>query len=324
MDEKVREKARNAIKDILETAGFQVSTLEYPYDLAAREDEYLMVLCSDDPAEIRDYAAGNFRLMSEGKEITYRKLLFSLDPGTEPEGCILWGRDEFIRLSGEAALARILSRPLALDLGSGTLTGAQGESVSLPGERKGGPAGGADVPGVTIPHLPIRVKKDAAVQIAKMQGTVALKFMPFWFYSYRSSGEQVYKEHRVPFDAEGDGGLNAINGLKFEVDAKSLVEDAVPAGAEVVSPRITQEEAREKIVSEVAESLTQRIRIKQVSGDAISYEEKVLKPDRRNIEVTVRQVYVPIWQVRGKKIVEVNAFSGEVLSSPMDEGVEIF
>lgn len=320
MDEKVREKARNAIKTILEAAGYEFDTLKDPYDLASRDNDFVMVLCSDDEDEIADFANGNFRLMSGGEEITYRKLLFSLDPGARAEGCTVWGRDEFVRLYGEAALARILSRPFSLAAGEG-----RGATPSVPSPAERGTGGREEVAsGVIIPHLPIRVKKDAAVQIAKMQGTVALKFMPFWFYSYRSSGEQVYKEHRVPFDAEGDGGLNAINGLKFEVDAKSLVEDAVPAGAEVVSPRITQEEAREKIASEVAESLTQRIRIKQVSGDAISYEEKVLKPDKRNIEVTVRQVYIPIWQVRGKKIVEVNAFSGEVLSSPMDEGVEIF
>jgi hypothetical protein len=34
-------------------------------------------------------------------------------------------------------------------------------------------------------------------------------------------------------------------------------------------------------------------------------------------------MYVPVWQVRGKKIVEINAFTGEILSQPMDEGVEI-
>lgn len=322
MDEKVREKARNAIKTIFEAAGYEVDTLKDPYDLASRDNDFVMVLCSDDEDEIVDFANGNFRLMSGGEEITYRKLLFSLDPGAGAEGCTVWGRDEFVRLYGEAALARILSRPFSLAIGEGERRGAAA-SFPSPAERGTGERE-QETSGVIIPHLPIRVKKDAAMQIAKMQGTVALKFMPFWFYSYRSSGEQVYKEHRVPFDAEGDGGLNAINGLKFEVDAKSLVEDSVPAGAEVVSPRITQEEAREKIASEVAESLTQRIRIKQVSGDAISYEEKVLKPDKRNIEVTVRQVYIPIWQVRGKKIVEVNAFSGEVLSSPMDEGVEIF
>ncbi|MDH7511171.1 MAG: hypothetical protein QHH04_09055, partial [Methanolinea sp.] len=307
MDEKVREKARNAIKTILEAAGYEVDRLQDPYDLASRDNDYIMVLCSNDDDEIADFANGTFRLMSGGEEITYRKLLFSLDAGAMAGGCTVWGRDEFVRLYGEAALAGILSRPFSLAIGAGEREGAAPSVASPPG--RGTEKGEEEALGVIIPHLPIRVKKDAAVQIAKMQGTVALKFMPFWFYSYRSSGEQVYKEHRVPFDAEGEGGLNAINGLKFEVDAKSLVEDAIPAGAEVVSPRITQEEAREKIASEVAESLTQRIRIKQVSGDAISYEEKVLKPDRRNIEVTVRQVYVPIWQVRGKKIVEVNAFS---------------
>jgi hypothetical protein len=322
MDEKVREKARNAIKTILEAAGYEVGTLEDPYDLASRDNDFVMVLCSNDEDEIAGFANGNFRLMSGGEEITYRKLLFSLNPSARAEGCTVWGRDEFVRLYGEAALSGILSRPFSLSIGAGEREEAV-PSVPSPAER-GTATGEGETGGVVIPHLPIRVKKDAAVQIAKMQGTVALKFMPFWFYSYRSSGEQVYKEHRVPFDAEGDGGLNAINGLKFEMDAKALVEDPVPAGAEVVSPRITEEEAREKIASEVAESLTQKIRIKQVSGDAISYEEKVLKPDRRNIAVSVRQVYVPIWQVRGKKIVEVNAFSGEVLSSPMDEGVEIF
>jgi len=321
MDEKVREKARNAIKTIFEAAGYDVSTLEDPFDLASQNDKFIMILCSNDPDEIAEFAAGNFRLVSGGKEIEYEKLIFSLDPGIRTDGCIIWGRDEFIRLSGEAALAGILSRPFSLSIGSGRKAGA-GEDVQVPsGEAK---AAQGEEAGIVIPHLPIRIKREAAVQIAKMQGTVALKFMPFWFYSFRSSGEQVYRDHRVPFDAEGQGGLNAINGLKFEADARAVVEESIPAGAEVVSPRITQEEAREKIVSEVTENLTQRIRIKQVSGDAISYEEKVLKPDRRAIDVRLRQVYVPIWQVRGKKIVEVNAFSGEVLSSPMDEGVEIF
>jgi hypothetical protein len=60
-----------------------------------------------------------------------------------------------------------------------------------------------------------------------------------------------------------------------------------------------------------------------VKGDAIFYEEKVIKPDRKNIQLDIMQVYVPVWQVKGKKIVEVNAFTGEILSEPMDEGVEI-
>ncbi|MEM2124081.1 MAG: hypothetical protein QXL43_01945, partial [Methanolinea sp.] len=253
----------------------------------------------------------------------YEKLLFSLAPVTGAQGITVWGRDEFVTLYGEAALARILSRPFSVPLGRAR---GEGKGTAAPAAARGGEeaAEGGGERGIVIPHLPIRVTKNAALQIAKIQGTVALRFMPFWYYTYRSSGEQVYKEHRVPFDAEGEGALNAINGLKFEGEMGSVVEEGIPAGAEVVPPKITQEEAREKILSEVAESLTHRVRIRQVAGDAISYEEKVLRPDRRNIEVNVREVYVPVWQVRGKKIVEVNAFSGEILSVPMDEGVEIF
>ena len=104
---------------------------------------------------------------------------------------------------------------------------------------------------------------------------------------------------------------------------EDVIEEGVPQSAEIVQPHLSKEDAGEKISADVVARLTQTVRIKQVKGVAIFYEEKVLKPDRKNIAVDITQVYVPIWQVRGKKIVEVNAFTGEVLSEPMDEGVEI-
>jgi hypothetical protein len=79
----------------------------------------------------------------------------------------------------------------------------------------------------------------------------------------------------------------------------------------------------EKVVAGVIDALTQKIRIKQVIGDAISYEERVMKPDKKNIALQMQQVYIPIWQVRGKKIVEVNATTGDILAVPMHQGVEI-
>ena len=79
-----------------------------------------------------------------------------------------------------------------------------------------------------------------------------------------------------------------------------------------------------RIVNELIDRLTQKVRIKQEKGDAIFYEEKILKPDKKNITIDAKQVYIPVWQIRGKKIVEVNAFTGELLSEPMDEGVEVF
>lgn len=323
MDEKLREKARNAIKSILEAAGFSVNTLEDPFDLAERDDEYLMVLCSNDPGEIGEYDSGAFRLMKNGEEITYKKLLFSLDPSAGAGNCILWGRDEFIRYAGEAALDAILDRPLALSFSDGSRQQAASKATPARGDVRSA-IQEEEAAGVIISHLPVRVQRQAAEQIAKAQGQASLRFMPYWHYSYQSSGEQVYKDNRIAFDSEGSGGINAINGMRMEADWSAVTEAAVPGSAEVVQPRLTKEAATEKILAEVIESLTRKIRIRQVIGDAISYEEKVMKPDPKNIEIQLQQAYIPVWQVRGRKIVEVNAYTGEVLSEPMDEGVEVF
>jgi hypothetical protein len=178
--------------------------------------------------------------------------------------------------------------------------------------------------GISIPHFPIKLTEQAAIRAAGVQGTAKLRFIPYYLFHYTSSGEQVYKDRRIPFDADGWSSLNAINGIKIDLDGKQVEETEIPGGAEVCNPHIRKEEASERMVNELIERLTQKVRIKQEKGDAIFYEEKILKPDKKNITVDTKQVYIPVWQIRGKKIVEVNAFTGELLSEPMDEGVEVF
>jgi hypothetical protein len=315
MDGKLREKAGNAVKAILETAGFEVQDVEAPLDFSAmREGEVLLVICSNNPSEIEEFDKTKYCLKMEQEELDCKKLLFTLDDTARTENCIRWGPNEFVRYAGEAALARVLERTLSLSF-------AGARDPAPPAVERG--AAPEVSSGITLPHLPIKVSRQAAEQIAGIQGSLSLRFMPHWLYRYQSSGEQVYKDHRIPFDSEGSGAINAINGLRVAVEDSDVAESEIPAGSEVVKPHITKEDAAERIAKELIDQLTQKVRIKQVKGDAIFYEEKVIKPDRKNIGIDIHQIYVPVWQVRGKKIVEVNAFSGEVLSEPMDEGVEI-
>ncbi len=315
MEGKLRENAVNAVKSILEAAGFEVSDVEAPVDFSAmRDSEVLLVLCSNNKAEIEDFDKTRFSLKVGDEELLCKKLLFTLDESIRTENSIVWGVKEFVRYAGEADLARILDRTLSLSFVAARETAgavAQQEAPAVTGS------------GITIPHLPIKVNKQAAEQIAGVQGNATLRFMPHWFYHYLSSGEQVYKEHRVSFESDGSGAMNAINGLKIDSGGGTAEEKEIPPGSDVVKPHISKEDAAERIYSELIEQLTQKVRIKQVKGDAIFYEEKVIKPDRKNIQLDIMQVYVPVWQVKGKKIVEVNAFTGEILSEPMDEGVEI-
>jgi len=315
----MREKAKNAMRLILEAARFEVEEVDDPLDLSAvREGVCLLVLCSNEKDMIGQFDKTNYSLMIDDHEMNCKKLLFSIDKDIATENCIQWGVDEFVRYTGEAVLADVLNRELALDL---TPSKGRKSPVSPPVASA---ATSPDTSGVSIPHFPIKLTEQAAIRAAGVQGTAKLRFIPYYLFHYTSTGEQVYKDRRIPFDADGWSALNAINGIKVELDGKLVEETDVPGNAEVCNPHMKKDEAAERMVNDLIERLTQKVRIKQEKGDAIFYEEKILKPDRKNITVDTQQVYVPVWQIRGKKIVEVNAFTGELLSEPMDEGVEVF
>ena len=321
MEHDMREKAKNAMRLILEAARFEVEEVDDPLDLSAvRDGTCLLVLCSNNSDLIGQFDKTNYSLMIDDHEMSCKKLLFSIDKDIVTENCIQWGVDEFVRYTGEAVLADILDRELALDLTSskgkkGTISSASSEKDTKQKEEHSG---------IILPHFPIKITEQAAVRIGGVQGTAKLRFIPYFLFHYTSTGEQVYKDRRIPFDADGWGAINAINGIKIELDGKQVEEKEIPKGAEVSDPHIRKEEATDRIVTELIDRLTQKVRIKQEKGDAIFYEEKILKPDKKNISVDTKQVYIPVWQIRGKKIVEINAFTGELLSEPMDEGVEIF
>lgn len=312
----MREKAKNAMRLILEAARFEVEEVDEPLDLSAvRDGVCILVLCSNDRALIGQFDKTNYSLMIADHEMTCKKLLFTLDKEVTTDNCIQWGVDEFVRYTGEAVLADIVSRELALDL---TPTKAKKAAVAV------AEAAEEEASGISLPHFPIKLTEQAAIRTGGVQGTARLRFIPYFLFHYTSSGEQVYKDRRIPFDADGWGAINAINGIKIDLDGKLVEDKEIPGGAEVCDPHIRKDEATERITNELIDRLTQKVRIKQEKGDAIFYEEKILKPDRKNITIDAKQVYIPVWQIRGKKIVEVNAFTGELLSEPMDEGVEVF
>jgi hypothetical protein len=319
MEHDMREKAKNAMRLILEAARYEVEEVDEPLDLSAvRDGTCLLVLCSNDGNLIGQFDKTNYSLMIDDHEMSCKKLLFSLEKEIPTENCIQWGVDDFVRYTGEAVLADILDRELALDLTPAKAKKAAVSAAAPLAAKEEEPSG------ITLPHLPIKITEQAAIRTAGVQGTAKLRFIPYFLFHYTSSGEQVYKDRRIPFDADGWGAINAINGIKIDLDEKMVEEKEIPGGADVCDGHIRKDEASERIVNELIERLTQKVRIKQEKGDAIFYEEKVLKPDRKNITIDAKQIYIPVWQIRGKKIVEVNAFTGELLSEPMDEGCEVF
>ncbi|MDK2916491.1 MAG: hypothetical protein PWR25_1048 [Euryarchaeota archaeon] len=328
MESGTREKARNVLKRILAAASYDVEEVGDPLDLSAvGSEDALVVLCSDDPEMIENFDSMIYRLRTGEDDWVCRKLLFTLDPAVRTEDCIRWGPEEFIHYAGRAALAEVLGQSLILDLPQPTRAVRRGEIAASPAVVKNAvkeTVKEEPQEGPELPHLPVQVSEKRACGISGIHGTAKCRFIPYWSYRYVSTGEREVKDRLVSFDAEGSGAINAINGLKMEINPDDIERGPIPFGSEIVSTRLVREDVEERLVRDVIDRLTQRVRFRYEKGDAIFYEEKTLKPDRSNITVDLETVYVPVWQVRGGgKIVEVNGFTGEVLSVPMDEGVEL-
>jgi hypothetical protein len=244
-----------------------------------------------------------------------KKLIFTLEEGISVENSILWGVREFVRFAGEAVLADMLQRELALDLER--MKSRQPEMAETGETTAPAPAAEPEPAeaGISIPHFPVKINVQTAIRTAGIQGAAKLRFIPYWLFHYTSTGEQVYRDRRIPFDADGWGAINAINGIRIELDSSQVETGEVSGSAEVVDPHIAKEDAREKIVQELMDRLTQRVRIKQEKGDAIFYEEKILKPDRKNITVDFQQVFIPVWQIRARRLRKLMPFPVSFLPS---------
>jgi hypothetical protein len=315
MDTGMRNRGRDAMRRILEAASYTVQDMEDPLALSALgRDECVIVLISDDATEIEQFDGMNFRLQDDDRHVTCKKLLVALADGMKTKSCIVWGRDEFVRYAGAAALASITGQGLRVTLEAPDSQQPGTEGLASGTEAETGP---------DIMHLPIKIDPARAVRIAGIEGAAKLRFIPHWRYHLVSNGEKIFKDKLISFEADTWGAINAVNGMEMEMPMDSAEVSGVPADAEIVHPRNEKKEAEEKIVVGVIDKLTQRLRVRTEKGDAIFYEEKVFKPERKDIRVDIDLVYVPIWQVRGKKIIEVNGFTGDILSMPMDEGVEL-
>lgn len=312
MERQVRARAREEIARILESASFDVEPMDPPLDLSAiREDECVLVLCSDDEQEYAEFDRTVYRVRNEGRDVVCRKVLFSTSDRPAVNDCVLWGISALVDYAGKAACARVLGREMVLDF-------APPRALQVLG-RPGAPASASG----GVAQLPVRLTEREARQLANCEGVARLRLIPYWYVRYASSGRTTYRDKAISFDEEGTIAMNAINGETADPEEEAVIQAELPQGAEVLEAQITREGAAARAVEYVVGRLTQKVRIRQERREAIFYEEKIFRPDRRAIRVELSRVFVPVWQIRGRSIVEINAFSGETLSSPMDEGVEI-
>lgn len=176
---------------------------------------------------------------------------------------------------------------------------------------------------------PIKLQKERAAMMAKseigMPEDVVLKFVPFWNYAYAVKAEHRFKNKVIDISGQGQGCLNALNGNKEQLeilqvnDSLTLPDD----NYEIKSKMIDQKEAESTLISNIIEEYTKDVRFNNVVGEAMISEHKLFKPSMDDIRFKIELVYVPIWEVKGtRNSVEINAYTQEILTNPVDDDVE--
>ncbi len=320
MDESVRRRAIREITMILETAGYDIEEEGDPFDLSAvAGKECILAMCTDDPTQARIFDNKPYILEEDGEKIPCKKLIFTRNERLTTHEASLWLPEDLGRVAGEAAVARVEGRGYQIQLGEPPVRRQQRRERVVQerqAERESPPPG-------SLTCLPVHVGQQEAGRISGQKGEARLRLIPHWAYQYSCMGQATFKGKQICFDGEGTGAISAINGLRQEIDPDGAISIEIPDDAEVVRPSIPAKDAESRILQSLIAALSQRVRIKTESGDAIFSEEKTFKPNREQINLKVWLVHVPVWQVRGRNIVEVNATTGEILAEPMDEGVEL-
>jgi hypothetical protein len=176
---------------------------------------------------------------------------------------------------------------------------------------------------------PIKLEKERAAAMAKSEIGIAedvvLKFVPFWNYAYAVKAEHRFKNKVIDISGQGQGCLNALNGNKEEMELHQ-VNDRVTLpddNYEIKSKMIDQKEAESTLISNIIEEYTKDVRFNNVVGEAMISEHKMFKPSMDDIRFKIDLVYVPIWEVKGaRNSVEINAYTEEILTNPVDDDVE--
>ncbi|MDD4127199.1 MAG: hypothetical protein PHV39_05875 [Methanomicrobium sp.] len=317
----IKERAVDAVTKILQAASYDVDEGTGGIDLTAyRGDGCLVVLCSDDTSEIDFFARKKFKVQLDNCVADCKKLLFTMKNCSGIDNCTVWDHMELAKYAGQATVAEILGQKLVLDFYSTSSGGSYGERNTYQAQTE-------DL-GPELMCIPQFVSEDRARQIAGIKGELRRVYIPHFFYTAESTGEKIFKTHVIDFNFNEKGLINAISGNGTDVESEDLEKiiperKNVPGSAKILDPKIKKNDLRDSLRDRIREDLTKMVRVSKSEGDTISYEDIRVSPDKENIKVELELVYLPVIQIRGDRIIEVEAFTGEILREPLDDGVEL-
>ena len=188
-------------------------------------------------------------------------------------------------------------------------------------------AGKQETLGIRASKINVSIERAAAAGKSSFGEVkdIMLKFVPYWKYTYTLKVDRKIGNDQVKMSAAGEGLFNAVNGNEDTIELGEIgTQTEIPDTEYVMKqPKMTKEEAQKKIVEKLKREHTQEVKSNDTDAQSIIYQNKIFRPQERDFEIKLTQVFASIWEVQGKKeSLEINAYNGQPLSNPADDGAE--
>ncbi len=252
----------------------------------------------------------------------------------EQNGISLWDKGELEVQIGRAFLSKAegnvpnmgLSAPEAPSLVSDFF--ALGADSTGAVERTYDSTGDSTGLSLQLRSLPVNISKQNAMQIAGDNvgriEHVILRFVPFWQYRYRFDQSKQYKSKTMALYGDGDGLVNALNGENTFAQYAAQDKAQIPDGNyEVIDSTILREEAKRIALKEIVKEHTKYVKVNEVVGEALIFENKPFKPNPNDITIELNLIYLPVWTMKGlARSIKINAYDGRILGKAMNSDAE--
>ena len=174
---------------------------------------------------------------------------------------------------------------------------------------------------IFLHSVPINIGKSDALSIAESKvGTAKyqiLRFIPVWYYKYSFNAQKKFKSRMIDLIGNGEGYIHALTGENsFEKYRDVQDNTLVPTqNYEIKEPQVDKKDAVIKAANAIIREHTKEVRINEMIGDTIVFEQKVFSPEPQDLNVELELIHIPVWEIQGKnETVEVNGYNGQIMA----------
>jgi len=321
---------RQAVIDILKRIftfyGYDVTSSDGCDMLAEKESEHLFIKFDPIPNynSIRHFSGVVARYGGKGILISdifdEKNRSIALD-----DGLTLWDRSEIESRIGRALLAGAFGQ-----YGEERVVRRENEIQKTFQMQKESPKKEYEKTiRIFLRSVAVNIGKSDALSIAEAKvGAIKrqqLKFIPVWYYRYSFNTQKKFKSKMVDLKGEGDGYVNAITGENYFGKCKDIQDNTfVPTqNYEIMQPGVEKREALNKAMDSVIREHTKEVRLNEMIGDTIIFEQKVFAPEPEDIKMEMELIHFPIWELTGgHDTIEVNGYDGHILGVKVSNDTE--